>query len=218
MWISEGIAEYLAPTTFGKELRWKGPGEVNDMRMFELEMYLKSVTSDEPDARMIERTVTAGRLSSTGYASAWALTHYVAKEKRTAFQDYLAEVSQMGPFESPGEIVPPGLVPNQLQQFITHFGGDVENLQSSVVNHLKELPYRDPFAEWPHWVAILRSPDGKKEKRQANLFHSPLLANKWLSENIDALPKSKLRAAQGTVQQFANRPLAEQFAREFLNQ
>src|SRR5262249_1668100 len=42
MWLAEGIAEYLAPTETGKNLRWKGAGQVNDMRMFELERYIKS--------------------------------------------------------------------------------------------------------------------------------------------------------------------------------
>jgi hypothetical protein len=42
MWLSEGMAEFFAPTTFGRRLKWKGAGQVNDMRMFELEQYLKS--------------------------------------------------------------------------------------------------------------------------------------------------------------------------------
>ncbi|MBI2479814.1 MAG: DUF1570 domain-containing protein [Planctomycetia bacterium] len=88
-WLSEGLAEFFAPTTFGNRLRWKGAGQVNDMRMFELEMYLKSRESDQPDGQMIEQTVVAGRLTSTGYASAWSLTHYLPKSKRANFNDYV---------------------------------------------------------------------------------------------------------------------------------
>ncbi|MEX2176546.1 MAG: DUF1570 domain-containing protein, partial [Pirellulaceae bacterium] len=85
MWLSEGLAEYFAPTSTGARLRWKGAGQVNDLRMFELEQYLHSRAADEPDGRTIEETVMAERLSSTGYASAWAMTHYLAKHRRTEF-------------------------------------------------------------------------------------------------------------------------------------
>src|SRR5436309_1049105 len=41
MWLSEGLAEFFAPTTVDGKLRWKGPGQVNDLRMFELEEYVR---------------------------------------------------------------------------------------------------------------------------------------------------------------------------------
>src|SRR6188472_4639005 len=85
MWLSEGLAEYFAPTTAGERLKWKGSGQVNDLRMFELEQYIKSRAAEKPDGQMIEHTTQAARLTSTGYASAWALTHYLAKNKRAEF-------------------------------------------------------------------------------------------------------------------------------------
>ena len=85
MWLSEGLAEFFAPTTFGKGMKWKGAGQVNDMRMFELEQYVKSRASEKPDGKLIEQTVAAARLTSTGYASAWSLTHYLAKNRKPEF-------------------------------------------------------------------------------------------------------------------------------------
>ena len=41
IWISEGLAEYFAPTSTDERSRWKRVGKVNDMRMFELDRYLK---------------------------------------------------------------------------------------------------------------------------------------------------------------------------------
>jgi hypothetical protein len=40
LWLAEGLAEFFAPTSTGQRLRWKGAGQVNDLRMFELEQYL----------------------------------------------------------------------------------------------------------------------------------------------------------------------------------
>ena len=33
MWLTEGLAEYFAPTTFGRRMQWKGAGQVNDLRI-----------------------------------------------------------------------------------------------------------------------------------------------------------------------------------------
>src|SRR5207244_578731 len=40
MWISEGLPEYFAPTDVTKDIRWKGVGTVNDLRMSELNRYV----------------------------------------------------------------------------------------------------------------------------------------------------------------------------------
>lgn len=72
LWLSEGLAEYFAPTVAGERLRWKGAGVVNDMRMFELEEYLKSLAADKPDGQMVAQTALAARLRGPGYATAWA--------------------------------------------------------------------------------------------------------------------------------------------------
>lgn len=218
MWLSEGLAEFFAPTTFGRRLRWKGAGHVNDMRMFELELYLKSRDADQPGGEMIEQTVLAGRLTSTGYASAWSLTHYLARLKRADFNNYVREVSRLGPLEAPGDIVAPGVVPANLTLFKKHFGDDMVDLNKRVVAHLKNLPYNDPFAEWPHFVATLAVPSGRKAKRDANIFHSPQMARKWIEESLETATAEQRAAAQARVQEFPNRLIASQFARKWLGQ
>ena len=60
MWLSEGLAEFFAPTTIGARLKWKGAGQVNDLRMFELEQYLKS-NAAEGAQRRAGRAYGAGR-------------------------------------------------------------------------------------------------------------------------------------------------------------
>ncbi|MDA1051632.1 MAG: DUF1570 domain-containing protein [Planctomycetota bacterium] len=218
MWLSEGLAEFFAPTTFGNRLRWKGAGQVNDMRMFELELYLKSREADQPDGQMIEHTVVAGRLTSTGYASAWALTHYLAKNKRANFNDYVREVSQLGPLQAVGEMVPPGVVPANLDLFHKHFGDDLGDLNTRLVLHLKKLPYSDPFAEWPHFVATVAVPDGRRAKRDANIFHSPDMAAKWIQEALETVDAQQRSAAATDVRAFPNREIAARYARQWLDQ
>lgn len=218
MWLSEGLAEFFAPTTFGSRLRWKGAGQVNDMRMFELEMYLKSRESDQPNAQMIEHTVTAGRLTSTGYASAWSLTHYLAKIKRANFNDYVREVSQLGPLETAGEMVAPGVVPANLELFRKHFGEDLDDLNTRLVLHLKKLPYSDPFAEWPHFVATIAVPDGRRVRRDSNIFHTQDMAAKWIQEALDTVDDQQRSAAATEVRAFPNREIATRYARQWLGQ
>lgn len=218
MWLSEGLAEFFAPTTFGKRLGWRGAGEVNDMRMFELEMYLKSREADQPSGQMVEHTVAAGRLTSTGYASAWSLTHYLAKNRRANFNNYVREISQLGPLETAGEIVAPGVVEENVALFKKHFGDDLQDVETRLVQHLKKLPYNDPFAEWPHFVAMLAVPDGRRAKRDANLFHTESMAQKWIVESLETVTAEQRAAAQISVRPFPNRTVAAQYARQWLGQ
>ncbi len=222
MWLAEGLAEYLAPTSTGKNLTWKGTGQVNDMRMFELEQYLKSRAADEPSGEMIEQTVMAPRLTSTGYATSWALTHYLAKAKRVEFAAYLREVAQLGPFEGVSPVPVPGasgsepraLVRENMDLFVKHFGDDLKEHERRLVLHLKNLPYKDPFADFPHCVALLSVP-GQRPPKHVGTFHSPTLAQKWIRETIDALPPDQRSRADSQVRVFPNRASAEAFAREW---
>ena len=115
--------------------------------MFELEQYLKSDAAKEPDGEMIDHTVLAGRLTTTGYASAWALTHYLAKNRRAEFGELLRECSQLGPLEGAIEIAPPGVVRSNHAQFTRLFGDDLKDMETRLILHLKKQPYTDPFKD-----------------------------------------------------------------------
>lgn len=212
MWLSEGLAEFFAPTTFGKGMKWKGAGQVNDMRMFELEQYVKTHASEKPDGRLIEQTVAAARLTSTGYASAWSLTHYLAKNRRSEFAAYLRAVSKTEPLEGALDIQPPGIVPANLVLFRKTFGDKFDDLETKLVAHLKRQPYTDPFADAPHYVATLLVPNGKRNKREVQTFHSQVLADKWVRETLEKIPADDRGTADPVIRQFPNRAAAEAFA------
>jgi hypothetical protein len=215
MWLSEGVAEFFAPTSFGKRLTWKGAAQVNDMRMFELEQYVKSKGAAEPKGDTVRHTVLAGQLTSTGYASAWSLTHYLATKKKAEFNKYMAEVAKLGPFEGAVDRQPPGIVPDNLPTFEKYFGNDYVDLEKKLILHLQKLPYNDPFKEFPHFVAMLTYADGKRTRREAGTFHSPSLATKWLQEMREK--KDADGTGDAIVRQFPNRAAAELFAKSWLN-
>jgi hypothetical protein len=215
MWLSEGMAEYFAPTTAGERLRWKGAGQVNDLRMFELEQYVKSRASEKPDGQLIEHTTQAARLTSTGYATAWALTHYLAKNKRVEFNDFVKKMSELGPLEATGKIIPPGIVRENLAMFEKQFGENLPDLENRLVLHLRKQPYTDPFANMPHFVATITAADGRRPIKSVNTFHSPSLAEKWVKETVDQLPEAARPRAETAVRAFPNRPAAEAWARQW---
>lgn len=216
MWLGEGLAEYFAPTTVGKKLAWKGAGQVNDLRMYELEVYLKSRAADAPSGQMVSHTVSAARLTSTGYASAWALTTYLAKTDKAAFNRYVAEISKLGPLEGNMKVAGRGVIPENLTIFQKFFGDDLAGLESKLVSYLKRLPYDDPFAEWPHYAAFVSATVEGKPRREANVFHTSDMAEKWQREAVEKLPLPARNSAQIAVREYGNRPLAERAASEFL--
>jgi Protein of unknown function (DUF1570) len=215
MWLAEGLAEFFAPTSVGAKLKWKGAGQVNDLRMFELEQYLKSRAANEPDGQLVEKTVLAGQLTSTGYASAWALTHHLAKNRRTEFDDLLRAVSALGPFEGATDVNALGFVRSNRDLFVKEFGDDFKELERRLVLHLKKLPYTDPFQDAPHFVATLISGTAKKPQRNAGTFQSPQLAAKWIRDTTIKLPEAQRNSSQSAIRVFPNRPQAEAFATQF---
>ncbi|MCH7729153.1 MAG: DUF1570 domain-containing protein [Planctomycetes bacterium] len=194
MWLSEGLAEYFAPTSTGNRLRWKGAGKINDMRMFELERYLTGKTEGW-DGKTIEHTVAAARLTSTGYASAWALTHYLAKMQRPKFNEFVRHTSKLGPLEGSLRVVAPGVIPDNVRVFREHFANEFPDLEKRLFLYLRRQPYNPPFAGSPHYVAMIRYPNGRVAARTANMFFSKENADRWLQQTM-RLAKSPKRFRQ----------------------
>jgi hypothetical protein len=165
---------------------------------------------------MLTQTVCAARLTSTGYASAWALATYLAKTDRAKFNRYVAEISKLGPLEGNFKTVGRGAILENLTTFQQHFGSDMVVLEKKLVAYLKRLPYDDPFAEWPHFAAFVTSTVNGKPKREANIFHSAEVADRWARATVKALPDDVRSSANASISEFANRPLAERAATEFL--
>src|SRR5436190_17759433 len=130
MWLSEGLAEFFAPTSIDAKLRWKGPGQVNDLRMFELEQYVRGNSAKESTGELVEHTVLAGRLTSTGYASAWALVHYLAKSKRPELMSLIREASHIGPLAGATDINNLGVVRSNRDLFVKQCGENFKEMET----------------------------------------------------------------------------------------
>jgi hypothetical protein len=219
MWLSEGLAEFFAPTTVGNNRKWKGPGQINDFRMFELDQYVRGKSAEKPNGDLIEHTVLAGQLTSTGYASAWALVYYLYLGKTTTRPELLSlvrEASHIGPFSGATDVTSLGVIRSNRDSFVSKFGDNFIDLQSRLINHFSKLEYNNPFNEAPHFVATFVAPSGRRSQKSANTFHSVPLASKWLSDMREKLPEADRPNAQAKVLPFPNRPEAETFARQFL--
>jgi hypothetical protein len=215
MWLSEGLAEFFAPTTVGKNLTWKGPGQVNDLRMFELEQYVRGNSAKSPTGELVEHTVIAGRLTSTGYASAWALVHYLSALKRSDLMTLIREASHIGPLTGATDVNGLGVIRSNRDAFTKLLGDDFVELESRVVAHLKKLPYTDPFLNAPHFVATFICSTGRKTQKSVNTFHSMPVAQKWLAEMREKLPEADRPTAQAEIRAFPNRVQAEAYVRQW---
>jgi hypothetical protein len=140
MWISEGLPEFFSPTDITSDVRWKGVGTVNDLRMAELEQYIKAGQGKVEAGNTIRQTIRANNLTSTGYASAWALTHFLSQKRPANFPAFLQEVSQREPLEQHERDVDEAL-------FVKHFGDDYSGLESLELKHLQGLPYVNPLTK-----------------------------------------------------------------------
>jgi len=216
MWLSEGLAEYLAPTNTSKNLSWKGAGQINDLRMFELERLLQARAAENADGVLVDNTVLAARLTSTGYASAWALTHYLMQHDRAHFQRFLQETSKLGPLEGDMQVVPPGHIPGNRTEFRRQFGEDSTAIEKRLLGHLKNQKYEPPFADYSHYVGWVQSGSGRMIKREASVFLLRDDALQWISATKAQLPEALRGSAQSNVQRFNNRALAEQYSAKWI--
>jgi hypothetical protein len=193
MWIGEGLPEYFAPTT-SKGARWKGVGKPNDLRMKSLENYLKQGPGKND---LVAPTIAAEGLTSTGYASAWGLTHFLAERRKEKFFAYLRDVSRRGPLEKYTE-------QQNVEQFKKYFPDDLTKFDVQVVQHLQKLPYEDPIENQTHYVVAVRS----GAKRLYMITTSPKAIADWQKEML-----SKQPATQFVVQAFPNGATARLFAK-----
>ena len=196
MWISEGLPEFFAPTNLRRRVRWAGLGQVNQLRLHALVQQFKK----QPiagDGSWLRKTISADRLDGNGYAAAWAITHFLAKSRKPEFSAYLQDVSQRKPLQPADPAV---------ELFEKHFGSDYAGLEASILKHLGRLPYIDPIANQPHYVAALQTP----VKRLFMMSTSPVAVQQWHAQLLANTPAAVRRAARFNVKVYPNRSLATQ--------
>ena len=217
MWLTEGIAEYLSPTSTGQYMRWKGAGTVNDFRMFELEQFIKTTELlTKSPGTWLESVITSHQLDSQGYASAWVLTHYLAKVRPEQFKLYIKELQGLGPLEGGYRLSEKGKIPQHLNLFVKHFLLQPGEVEQRLVPYINKLPYKDPFIEWPHVTVLVRFRGPRGLQVLGNVFHNDEIAEQWISRTLEQL---KLNPDQVQLQKrvFPTRVLAERYVRLSVN-
>lgn len=210
IWIAEGLPEYFAPTTIDRRMRWKGVGTVNDMRMYEVEELLKRGTTARGE--LVENLVEAKQLTSTGYALAWSLTHYLASAQREKFKSYLAAVSKIGPLETADGLNARSTTKAR-ELFTSRFGGDFGKLEDAMLAHLKSLPYTNPIENQTHYVVMLDT----QAMRTAGVTSSPAAIKKWQEQTLASVPPAVRTRASFQIRPFPSRTTAETFANQWLH-
>lgn len=185
MWATEGMAEFLAPTSVTRGMRWKGAGQINDFRMLELETHLRSEAIDGIDGQTLKDTVAAARLTSTGYASAWSLTNFLAKRHRSEFKEFIQSVSKLRPFEGAFPSRPDqARIPENIGQFEAFFKDDWKGLETDMIKYLTRQKFESPFSEFVHYAVLIEIPDEKRKRpeKHSAVFHTQRLAERWANE------------------------------------
>ena len=101
-------------------------------------------------------------------------------------------------------------------QFQQHFGDNWTELESRLIEHLKKLPYHDPFADLPHFVTLVAYGNGRKSKRDANIFHTREMAENWGRDCKRGVAEELQSSVEITVSAYPNRLEAAQRAKQWL--
>jgi hypothetical protein len=162
IWLVEGLAEYCAPTYTKRGAEWAGVGKVNPLHMATIRdledqstlIKMRGMPTPQLGRTMVEHLATVPRLKPVEYASAWALTHYLASKRPEELQSYLKTMSQMRPLTEPSPS-------EQLKAFCTAFGADLLKLDKKVHQHLAglkgdSLPYYAVMFEQPVSTGAVR--------------------------------------------------------------
>jgi hypothetical protein len=208
MWISEGLPEYFSPTDVAKGLRWKGAGQINDLRMKSMADNIKTRTRPAgagPTGSLTEWVIATDKLDADGYAWSWALTHFLAERRREPFNKYLAEVAKM---ESLSTFDPK----ERRALFVKHFGDDFAKLDADLLAHLYKLPYKDPVEFMTHYVILVDLPG----RRMYQMTPSPGDVEKLRQSLRAEIPPAAQASVQFEVRPFSTRSEAQAFARQWL--
>ncbi len=103
-------------------------------------------------SQTIHDTVSAPRLTSTGYASAWALTHFLAQKRPNEFLTFMQDVSQRKPLEQFTR-------QEDEELFTRHFKLPYDQMSALLFTHLKSLPFVDPLAQ-PRIIIVPKKTSG----------------------------------------------------------
>jgi hypothetical protein len=189
-WIVEGLAEYFAPTSVGKDGSWDGANKINPFHMATIrdlnDPLAYQGTSNGPaiprighDPRqpVVSYLLTRTDLSPTDYALSWALTHFLANKHFERFLAYLRELGKRAPLQ-------PFTPEQNLAEFRTllaaPYRGNLAQLDRAFNRYLSGLRENSPQ---PYYAVTFEQPIGPGVVRRAVLVsQSQALIHQWVEE------------------------------------
>ncbi len=183
LWLTEGLAEYYAPTTLSRDGNWDGGNRINPFHMAtlrELKDPASVLLRDDPQIPRISRPrgtstveylITRTSLSATDYALSWALTYYLANQKSEAFTEYLKAMSRREP-------TVPVDATRELAEFQEFFGEDLAGLDRRVDQYLSRLKGYENLA---YYAVTFEQPiQHGVVRRAAMVSQSPAYIRQWI--------------------------------------
>ncbi|MCM2373812.1 DUF1570 domain-containing protein [Aporhodopirellula aestuarii] len=192
LWLSEGLAEFYAPTSVQKGIRWSGLGSANQLRMMEIS---RDWEANQPrgTGKTIQRITSSDELDSLDYAYAWGLIHMLSRRHQKELFACVLDCSRLRPLEGIEQISDQVASPSEV--FTKHFGEDYPDIEQEMTKHLMGLNYVDPIKNQTHYlviyggtVALTSSPEAVKEmqrrsggRSQVRTFPNRLMAEKAMA-------------------------------------
>ena len=188
MWLSEGLAEFYAPTSVAKGVKWSGLGSPNELRMFEID---KDWKAGHPlgSGNTLRKVTSAEDLGSLEYAYSWGLIHMLSRRHRKELFACIAQCSKLKPLD--GTNLATDGVATSREVFEKHFGDQYTDLERELHKHLVSLDYIDPVANQTHYLIVSGT--------RVMLTSSP--------EKVREIQRSSI--GQVKIQRFPNRTAAE---------
>ncbi|MCX7385400.1 MAG: DUF1570 domain-containing protein [Planctomycetales bacterium] len=132
LWISEGLAMYFETTSSRSSLLWNRPGLVNRRHqpgfMKLLDDHHVSGTMNtliESDSAFMDSAEMPA-----AYGKAWALTHFLVREKKVEMQKYLVTLSQRKPMVGLNDAA-------RTQEFLAAFGKLPDEMEEELVSYIR---------------------------------------------------------------------------------
>ncbi|MBB3209423.1 hypothetical protein FHS27_005263 [Rhodopirellula rubra] len=192
LWLSEGLAEFYAPTSVQKGIRWSGLGSSNQLRMMEISRDWED-KKPRGSGSTIRRITSADELDSLDYAYAWGLIHMLSRRHQKELFACILDCSKRRPLEGIEGLSVPVESPSEM--FTKHFGEDYGDTEQEMNKHLLSLNYVDPVKNQTHYlvisgssVSLTSSPEMVKDlrRRSAGRFQVRTFPNRTLAERAMA--------------------------------
>ena len=132
LWFVEGLALYFETPDLSSSKGWRGIGNLNPTRMRD---FINYVRKGRP-GNSIETLLRDGKrihdlsLAQNGYAEAWALTYFLAKQRPKEYVKYVKEVCDKPPFLKDS--------PEKRVKTFTDIFGDLDKLDQEFMRYMSK--------------------------------------------------------------------------------